>query len=197
MAEPGPAQITMLLERIARGEADAAALVPLVYEELRLLARKQLGHEGDGGGATISPTVLVHEAYLKLMGASEQGWECRRHFFGSATRAMRQILVDRARKRASIAAAAGGRLPLDEATLRDEPAPADTLAMDRAVSKLEERDARQAEIVMLRFYAGLTIEQTAAAMNLSTATVKNEWAYARAWLRRELGRGDADAGTGA
>ena len=144
----------------------------------------------------MSPTALVHEAYLKLVGGTQLGWQDRRHFFGSAARAMRQVLVERARKHADLKH--GGRIShtaLDQDRLGVEPPARETLALDRALIELESRDPRQAEIVMLRFFAGLSIEQTAEAMNLSPATVKNEWRYARAKLRRELSR-DKSGGMG-
>lgn len=158
-----------------------------------MLAAAHLAREHDRGGVTLSPTALVHEAYAKLAGSGQPSWESRRHFFGSAARAMRQVLVDRARRHADLKH--GGRIAhvdLEVDQLSTEPAPGQTLALDRALTALEARDPRQAEIVMLRFFAGLSIEQTAAAMNLSPATVKNEWAYARAVLRRELARDPSD-----
>ena len=195
MPDPVPEHVTLLLDRISRGDDAAAAdLIPLVYDELRALARRHLAGEADRGGATLSPTAMVHEAYVKLVGGAEVKWESRRHFFGSAARAMRQVLVDRARRRAARPPVRRGTTALDADRLTDEPPPQETLALDRALARLEERDPRQAEVVMLRFFAGLSIEQTAAAMGLSPATVKNEWAYARAVLRREMAR---EAGEGA
>jgi RNA polymerase sigma factor (TIGR02999 family) len=186
---PDTERITLLLDRMARGDSAAAeTLVPLVYEELRSLARVHLGREHDRGGATLSPTALVHEAYLKLAGAAGVGWKNRRHFFGSAARAMRQVLVDRARqKRGQKHGGGATRIALDQNRLAIEPRPDETIALDGAMSRLEAKDPRQAEIVLLRFFAGLSIEETAEAMGLSPATVKNEWAFARAWLRRECG----------
>lgn len=192
MPDSAPLSVTVLLDRISAGDQSAAdRLIPMVYEELRVLARAHLNAEHDGGGATLSPTGLVHEAYLKLVGGADIAWENRRHFFGSAARAMRQVLVDRARRHRDLKH--GGRIEhtaLDADQLGVEPGPTETLALDKALVELEGRDPRQAEIVMLRFFAGLSIEQTAEAMDLSPATVKNEWAYARARLRRDLARAD-------
>jgi RNA polymerase sigma factor (TIGR02999 family) len=159
MPEPVPHNVTMLLDRVARGdEAAAARLIPLVYDELRELARRHLKREGDGGGVTLSPTALVHEAYVKLVGAggtAEAGWENRRHFFGSAARAMRQVLVDRARRNSDLKhGRARPHVSLDNDELGAEPPPQETLALDRALCALEARDPRQAEVVLLRFFAG-------------------------------------------
>ncbi len=189
--DPAPHNVTLLLDRVARGdEAAADRLIPLVYDELRALAGAQLAREADQGGVTLSPTALVHEAYVKLVGGTAGTFENRRHFFGSAARAMRQVLVDRARRHGDLKH--GGRVAraaLDEERLAAEPEAQETIALDRALTALEAKDPRQAEIVLLRFFAGLSIEQTAGAMGLSPATIKNEWAYARAWLRREVAGG--------
>ena len=194
MPDPAPHNVTLLLERVSHGdEAAADRLIPLVYDELRALAGAQLAREPDKGGVTLTPTALVHEAYVKLVGGANLGWESRRHFFGSAARAMRQVLVDRARRHKDLKH--GGRMghvSLEDEQLGAEPAPGQTLALDKALTELEARDPRQAEIVLLRYFAGLSIEQTAQAMGLSPATVKNEWAYARAVLRRALSRDGGD-----
>jgi RNA polymerase sigma factor (TIGR02999 family) len=189
-------QVTWLLEAIDRGEPGAAEdLLPVVYEELRRLARAHLAREG-GGGQTLQATELVHEAYLRLVGVEPAGgqWRSRDHFFAVAARAMRRILVDRARARGAMKR--GGdlhRVDLDEAegvlgaaTPLDSAGPVDLLALDVALGRLERREPRQAEVVTLRYFAGLTIEQTAASLGLSPATVKADWTYARAWLRRDL-----------
>lgn len=189
--------VTKLLGAIEQGDPTAAAdLLPLVYDELRRLAAAQLAREGPG--LTLQPTALVHEAYLRLVGAGASGgdgvsWQNRGHFFGAAAQAMRRILVDRARRVRALKH--GGGQPVEplhdnaEVLRPDTPSPdepLDLLALDEALDRLAERDERQAQIVMLRYFAGLTVEETAAAMDLSPATVKNEWTYARAWLRREI-----------
>lgn len=193
---PGPAEVTRLLEAVNGGDRAAAAdLLPLVYEELRKLARSRMN--GERAEHTLQATALVHEAYMRLVGVEDAPrWDGRGHFFASAAEAMRRILIDRARQRASLKRGGDrGRVELS-----DEPAtmlqnPEDVLAVDEAIKKLEARDARKAQVVVLRFFAGLSIEETAAAMGLSLSTVKNEWAFARAWLHRELsGDGAAKAG---
>ncbi len=199
MAEGVAPEVTQLLEAIDRGDPAAAGdLLPMVYAELRRLAQAQLGREPGGGAQqTLQATELVHEAYLRLVGADtgEDGgkWRGRGHFFAAAARAMRRILVDRARARAAIKRGGDrGRVGLDAAA--DELGSAtpvdsggvDILSLDRALARLEAREPRQAEVVMLRYFAGLTIEQTAAALGVSPATVKADWVYARAWLRRDI-----------
>lgn len=202
MPNNGREDVTLLVEAATRGDQAAAEeLLPLVYDELRRLAQSQLGRESPGH--TLQPTALVHEAYLRLLGGSagdEVMWDSRGHFFASAARAMRHILVERARRYQAEKRGAGrSRENLDDSltvistdSKGDEPI--DLVALDRALNELEQRDKVQCEVVMLRYFAGLTIEQAASALQLSTATVKNKWAFARAWLRRALveGSGDAD-----
>jgi RNA polymerase sigma factor (TIGR02999 family) len=193
-------EVTRLLDAIDRGEGGAAEeLLPVVYEELRRLARSHLSREG--AGQTLQATELVHEAYLRLVGAAPGAggaqWHGRDHFFAVAARAMRRILVDRARARGAIKR--GGefhRVDLDAAadvlgaaTPLDGAGPVDLLALDSALARLEQREPRQAEVVTLRYFAGLTIEQTAASLGLSPATVKADWVYAKAWLRRDIAEG--------
>lgn len=157
-----------------------------MYDELRRLARSRLAREP--AGLTLQPTALVHEAYLRLTkGAADQRWHRRGHFFGAAAIAMRRILVERARHARRVKH--GGeqrRVELDQ----DAPAPGsgldDVLAIDQALTRLERLDATKARVVLLRYFAGLTIEETADAMELSPATIKNEWAFARAWLHNAL-----------
>jgi RNA polymerase sigma factor (TIGR02999 family) len=181
-----------LLSAAQAGESRAASeLLPLIYDELRRLASAHMAREPSG--STLQPTALVHEAYLKLLGASEVEWRDRGPFFSAAALAMRRILVDRARERAALKRGgdrarqshdAAEDIAAPEGT--DGPEPVDLLALDQALDRLNARDARQADVVLLRYFAGLTIEQTAQALGLSTGTVKNEWTFARAWLRREL-----------
>lgn len=190
--EPTPAQqVTRLIKAAGAGDPKAAeSLLPLVYDELRRLAAAQLSKEP--AGQTLQPTALVHEAYLRLVGGESIEWQGRGHFFAAAARAMRRILIDRARRHR--AAKHGGdraRAELREDLIAD-PTPGtggagmDLLRLDAALARLEARDSRQAEIVLLRYFAGLSIEQTAEAIGVSTGTVKNDWVFARAWLRREL-----------
>lgn len=190
--EPTPAQqVTRLIKAAGAGDPKAAeSLLPLVYDELRRLAAAQLSKEP--AGQTLQPTALVHEAYLRLVGGEAIEWQGRGHFFAAAARAMRRILIDRARRHR--AAKHGGdraRADLREDLIAD-PTPGtggagmDLLRLDAALARLEARDSRQAEIVLLRYFAGLSIEQTGEALGVSTGTVKNDWVFARAWLRREL-----------
>jgi RNA polymerase sigma factor (TIGR02999 family) len=164
----------------------------LVYDDLRRFAAGLLAKEPVIGSNTLQPTVLVHEAYLRLVGPGEVPWESRRHFFGAAARAMRRIIIDRARHiRATRPAAlpAAGAEDVPGHGTSDLPGdPDELLALDRALESLGSRDARQHEVVMLRYFAGLTLEQTAQALGVSTGTVKSDWSYARAWLLREIER---------
>jgi RNA polymerase sigma-70 factor (ECF subfamily) len=166
------------------GPIDADALAPLVYDELRRLAAAYMRRERPG--QTLQATALVHEAYMRLAGAGTP-WHDKRHFVGIAARSMRQILVERARARGALKRWAG----LNRVTISDTlaiAAESDTMlpALDEALERLEQLDAEQARIVELRFFAGLSIEETADAIGLSPATVKRRWALARAWLHREL-----------
>lgn len=192
--------VTVLLRLASDGDSQAAAeLLPLVYDELRRLARAKMSKERDGGaGQTLQPTALVHEAYMRLLGAEGESlrWEGRGHFFGAAARAMRRILVERARARGRVKRGGGAaRVALEDDALAVEPPGDDLLALDEALERLEKRDRRKAEVVMLRFFAGLSIEEIAAAIGVSPATVKNDWTFARAWLHRELAR-DGEAAPG-
>ena len=180
-------QVTALLTRLRRGDQKAAEqLVPLVMDELRRLARYYLRDERTGH--TLQPTALVHEAYLKLAGYQNLNWESRTHFIGVAASLMRQILIDSARRHR---AAKRGRhfeqVSLDEhrdflQVERSE----ELLALDEALHRLEKMNSRQSRIVELRYFGGLSVEETAEALGVSPITVKREWATARAWLRAEL-----------
>jgi RNA polymerase sigma factor (TIGR02999 family) len=166
----------------------AADLLPEVYAELRRLAAAMSDRLPPG--QTLQPTALVHEAYLRLVRTKDPGWDGRRHFFGAAARAMREILIERARRLAAVKhGAAFERVSLDGALAVIEPPAEDVLALDEAIEKLEATKPHLAEIVMLRFYAGLSIDDTAGAVGRSASTVKREWRFARAWLARELGDG--------
>ena len=196
---PDPAvmdEITLVLQSINRGDAQSAdKLLGLVYEQLRALARSRMKQEpGGGAGMTLDATALVHEAYLRVVGDDKdrapQLWQNRGHFFGAAALAMRRILVERARHRKRIKHG-GGRERVDLNAEEVSPTTpmhdqTDLIALDEALNELEQIDARKAKIVSLRYFAGLSIDETAAAMDLSPATIKNEWAFARAWLHRQL-----------
>ncbi|MCC6284243.1 MAG: sigma-70 family RNA polymerase sigma factor [Phycisphaerales bacterium] len=183
-------EITLLLNRVSSGDPKAAdELLPVVYEELRKLARSRMGAEA--AEHTLQPTALVHEAYLRLIDGdgSRPAWDGRGHFFASAAMAMRRILVDRARARARLKRGGGRqRVELTDEMGASKSEETDLVALDRALDKLAAYDGRKAQVVMLRFFAGLSIEETAGAMGLSPATIKNEWAFARAWLHREMAK---------
>jgi len=185
---PSSSQVTELLALWSKGDGDAREkLLPVVYNELRILARKCLG--GQRHDQTLQSTALVHEAYLRLVNVNEVQWADRAHFFAVAAQMMRRILVDHARARHA-AKRGGGQvtLMLDDAVALPKQRNVDLLALDAALTELAELDARQSQIVELRFFAGLSIEDTARVLAISPATVKREWATARAWLRRETTR---------
>lgn len=182
--------VTQILSAIEQGDRHAAdQLLPLVYDELRRLAASKLSRES--AGQTLDATALVHEAYLRLVDSENSSpWNSRRHFFAAAAEAMRRILVERARHKHTVKAGGGRR----REELPDIAAPAagpdvDVLALDEALAKLELQDARKAQLVKLRFFAGLTINEAAQALGISTSTADNDWAYARCWLRLEIGGG--------
>jgi len=183
--------VTDLLTRWSEGDAAARdQLVPLIYDELRRIARRCLA--GQRSGHTLQPTALVHEAYLRLVNANRNTahWQNRVHFFSAAAQMMRQILVDHARKH--IAAKRGGgaiTLVLEEGMALPQKASLDLLALDDAMKRLASLDARQCQIVELRFFGGLSIEETAQAIDISPATTKREWATARLWLHRAMSEG--------
>jgi RNA polymerase sigma factor (TIGR02999 family) len=179
--------VTRILSQIEQGDPKAAEkLLPLVYNELRGLAAQWLAHEK--AGQTLQATALVHEAYVRLVDNDHSSqWKSRGHFFGAAAEAMRRILVEQARRKRSIKG--GGEFERQELPEIEAPTGApqiDLLALDEALTKLEARDRRQAELIKLRFFAGLTIEQAAEALGISTSTADNNWSYARCWLRLEL-----------
>jgi RNA polymerase sigma factor (TIGR02999 family) len=179
--------VTRILNAAANGDAAAAEeLLPIVYAELRRLAGHQMAHEAEG--QTLQPTALVHEAWLKLAGSSQQ-WNSRGHFFCAAAEAMRRILIDRARKRKRERHGHGlRRLNLEDV---DVAATADEevlLCLDEALEKLALEAPEKAELVKLRYFAGLSIPEAAQALGISEATAKRHWTYARAWLFAELRR---------
>lgn len=181
-------QVTELLARWSQGEEAAREkLVPLVYDELRRVAKRCLA--GESRDQTLQSTALVHEAYLRLVGRSEVHWQNRVHFFAVAARLMRGILVDHARMRG--AAKRGGNnvtITLDESLAPSKQREVDLVALDDALNALAAMDPKQGQLVELRFFAGLSIEDTSHVMGLSPATVKREWATARAWLYGEMNR---------
>jgi RNA polymerase sigma factor (TIGR02999 family) len=186
-------RVTQLLGAIGAGDPAARdELLPVVYEELRSLARGRMGAEAPGH--TLQATALVHEAYLRLLGDAPTSWENRRHFYGAASEAMRRILVEHARRRQ--ARKRGGdrrRVNLEIIGGVFDEEPADTLSLDRCLEELKQRDERMYDITMLRHFCGLTNEEAARALDVSPRTVRREWGYARLWLRKAMMR---DAGTG-
>lgn len=182
----GPRQdVTALLEEARAGRSEALKqLFPLVYDELRALAHRQRLRQG--AAETLNTTALVHDAYEKLV-RTPSGWNDRAHFFRVAARAMRQVLVDYARAQQAAKRGGGhGAVPLDGLPLLSEDRTEEVLALDEALSRLAALDARQSEVVTLRYFMGFTIPETAEILDLSPATVKREWAAARAWLHREI-----------
>jgi RNA polymerase sigma factor (TIGR02999 family) len=187
--------VTQILQDIERGESGAAAnLLPLVYRELRQLAAARVAQERGGAGARQDATSLVHEAFVRLVGPdgrdAQQHWDSRGHFFAAAAEAMRRILVDNARKRRRVKHG-GDRARVDlDADCLLAPAPDDdVLALDEALTRFASEEPDKARLVNLRYFTGMTLEECAAAMNISLATAKRHWAYARAWLYCELGGG--------
>jgi RNA polymerase sigma factor (TIGR02999 family) len=185
--EAGPSDnLTQILAASEDGDSGGSdRLLSLVYDELRKLARYHMMNEPPGHSLTA--TALVHEAYLRLGGDPDRRWDGRGHFYAAAAEAMRRILVERARRRRRIKRGGGRqRVPLGEVALINEPSTAEMLALDEALTKLEARDARKARVVTLRYFAGLTVEETAQSIGVSPRLVNKEWTFARAWLRRQL-----------
>ncbi|MBN2315537.1 MAG: sigma-70 family RNA polymerase sigma factor [Sedimentisphaerales bacterium] len=180
--------VTRILNAIESGDGPAAEqLLPLVYEELRLLAAQKLVRERPG--LTLQATALVHEAYLRLVGSDNPGWECRGHFFTAAAEAMRRILIENARrKKTQRHGGQHNRVAMNDSLASENGLidPHDLLALNEALQKLENEDKTKAELVKLRFFAGLTGEQAARALGISHATAERYWAYARSWLRLEV-----------
>ena len=174
-------------------EARAAELLPVLYTELRRLAAALTAQRGPG--QTLTPTALVHEAYLRLVKGQDPGWQGRRHFFGAAAQAMREILIEQARRKGRLKRGGGGkRVELAEGLAWIEPPADDVLALDEAISQLRAEDPRLAEIVMLRYYSGLTVEETAHVVGVSVSTLTRDWRYARAWLAGVLSQTGAPDG---
>jgi RNA polymerase sigma factor (TIGR02999 family) len=189
---PSPEEVTELL--VAWGDGDRAALdqlMPLVYDELRRLAHRYLGRERKDH--TLQTTALVNEAYLKLINEREMQWQNRAHFFAVAAQMMRMILVDYARRR-NYAKRGGGahRVSFDESLVVSDERAADLIALDDALSSLAAVDERKSKVAELRFFGGLSVEETAAVLKVSPVTVMREWRLAKAWLHRELSKGGDD-----
>jgi RNA polymerase sigma factor (TIGR02999 family) len=179
-------EVTQILSAIEQGDTRAAdQLFPLVYDALRRLAAEKLAHEATG--QTLQATALVHEAYLRLVEVEAQHWNSRGHFFAAAAECMRRILVDRARKKRSVKHGGGQvRQPLDEANVMAPEVGEDLVALDEALELLAKQDAEAAELVKLRFFAGLTSAQAAAALGISPRTADRAWTYARVFLLAQL-----------
>ena len=186
MSSPSTSQVTQLLR--AWGKGDAAALeqlVPVVHAELRRIARRQMGHER--AGHTLQPTALVHEAYLRLVDIRQIQWQDRAHFFAMSSRLMRRVLVDAARARGYQKRGGGvQQVSLHEELVRAEERGADVLALDMALEELAAIDPRKSQVVEMRFFGGLSIEEAAEALHVSERTVKRDWIMAKLWLLREL-----------
>jgi RNA polymerase sigma-70 factor (ECF subfamily) len=191
MGFPSP-DVTVLLSELTRGNQEAAEkLVPLVYDELKRLARSYMRRERPNH--TLQATALVHEAYLKLVRQQAVNWQSRSHFFGIAAQLMRRILIDHARghlreKRGGVKQV----LPLDEALVFSPEHSEELVKLDEALERLSKLDARQSRIVELRFFGGLSVEETAEFLGISPKTVKRDWSVAKAWLHGELRQTDGD-----
>ena len=182
--------VTRILNAIELGDEKATdELLPLVYEELRLLAAQKLAQEP--AGQTLQATALVHEAYLRLIKGADQDWNSRGHFFKAAAEAMRRILVENARRKQRLKR--GGkreRAVLDESVITTGEPDINLLALDEALAKFEVEDLEKAELVKLRYFAGLSLHQAAEMLSISVATANRHWSYARSWLFREISKGD-------
>ena len=179
-----PREVTQLLAKLSAGEREASArLIQLVYGELRAMAHHCMCRER--AGHTLQATGLVHEAYLRLAGQDIQ-WQNRAHFFGIAARVMRRVLLDYAREHRAKKRSGGKQVTLEDHLVVSEGHLEDIVILDQCIEKLAAVDPQQARLVELRFFAGMNVEETAEVMGISTATVKREWSYAKAWLAREM-----------
>jgi len=178
--------VTRILTAIEQGDANAAGkLLPLVYEELRRLATQKMSQEGPG--QTLQATALVHEAYIRLVGSEAPAWRGRAHFFAAAAEAMRRILIESARRKQRLKHGAGRqRVELEDVDIAIEGPSIDLITLDEALSKLAKEDPSAAELVKMRFFAGLTLDQVAAVMGISRRTADRNWAYAKAWLYQQI-----------
>lgn len=185
-SESNPSEVTRILSAIQKGNAQAAKeLLPLVYDELRRLAAFKMAHEPPS--QTLQPTALVHEAWLRLGGQENQAWNGRPHFFGAAAEAMRRILIDNARRKRALRHGGGQRrMDVQEieiaAAMKDD----DLLEVDAALERFAALDKPKAELVKLRYFTGLTIDEAAEILGVSAPTANRWWAYARAWLHKEI-----------
>jgi RNA polymerase sigma factor (TIGR02999 family) len=182
--------VTRILDELKRGDDHAAdRLLAAVYDELRRLATQKLSRERPG--QTLQATALVHEAYLRLVGDDHGRWQNRAHFFAAAAEAMRRILVEAARRKARLKHGGGRRrCDLDESDYIALPQSIDLVALDEALERLSEQDATKADLVKLRYFTGLTVEQAGEVLGISRATADRYWAFARAWLYHEISKGD-------
>lgn len=181
--------VTRILTAIEHGDVKAVnELLPLVYDELRRLAAQKMSQERPG--QTLQATALVHEAYLRLVGSEDWNWSGRTHFFAAAAEAMRRILIENARRKQRLKRGASQqRADLDDVYIAIEEPSEDLVALDEALAKLAAEDSIKAELVKLRYFAGLTIEQAAQMLGISRATADRYWSYARAWLFHEINKG--------
>jgi RNA polymerase sigma factor (TIGR02999 family) len=180
--------ITRILNAIEKGDGKAAdELLPVVYDELRRLAAQKMLQEKPG--QTLQATALVHEAYIRLVGMESQSWHSRTHFFSTAAEAMRHILVDNARRRNRLKRGGGqNKIDLDNIEIEADDPATNIIALDEALARLAKEDPVKAELVKLRYFAGLTIEQAAEMLNISRATAERYWSYTRAWLFHEINK---------
>ena len=181
-------EVTRILDAIEHGHPEAAEqLLPLVYEELRRLAAHKMA--GESGGHTLQATALVHEAWIRLVGGSNQGFQNREHFFAAAAEAMRRILVDHARRKKSLKRGSGATLEqFDESAIVLSAPPDELLAVHEALDQLAVEDAAAAQLVKLRYFVGMTMEQAASALGMAPRSTERLWTYARSWLKREIGK---------
>jgi len=178
-------EFTRILNAVSETPEKAEELLPLVYSELRRLAGHKMA--GESPGHTLQPTALVHEAWLRLAGSSQQNWQNRAHFFAAAGEAMRRILVEHARRKQSLKRGAGAeREELDENSLVLSAPPDEIVAVHEALDTLAKEDPTAAELVKLRYFVGMTMEEAASALGLAKRTAEEIWTYARVWLRREI-----------
>jgi RNA polymerase sigma factor (TIGR02999 family) len=193
VTDPDPSRVTQILSDLGAGRENAASeLLPLVYQQLRKIAQQNMNQER--ASHTLEATALVHEAYLRLVGDQDLGWDSRAHFFTAAAEAMRRILIEHARARKRIKR--GGerqRVPLTGLDLAQESDAEEVLAVDEAFRRLEKEDPDAANVVRLRFFAGLSVAETASALDISERSVAREWAFARAWLAEALADEDGRA----
>lgn len=179
-----PREVTQLLAKLSAGESEASSrLIQLVYGELRAMAHGCMRRERPGH--TLQATGLVHEAYLRLAGQDIQ-WQNRAHFFGIAARVMRRVLLDYAREHRAKKRSGGKQVTLEDRLIVSQERLEDILILDECIEKLAAIDPQQSRLIEFRFYAGMSVEETSEVMGISTATVKREWSYAKAWLAREM-----------